>query len=476
MLMKPATWPKTSFLLMAMLLLGGCVQYHPRPISAPQTLTAFEARSLDNPELKKYFKSLGRAPVWPLPAWDIDSLTLAAFFYHPDLDVARAQWGVAQAGQKSAGEKPNPNASAALGYNRTTPVAEVTPWIPAVALEIPVETAGKRGYRISQARHLAEAARLNILAVAWEVRGRLRRAFLDLFAARESESLYRTQEAIEVENVRILEAQLAVGEASVYEVTLARIALDQSRLRAMDAAEQSSKSLVQLAGTLGLSPRVLEDVVFRFDDFLEPRVDIPAREIRRRALLNRADILAALAEYRASQSALQLEIAKQYPDLNIGPGYELDQTDVKWTLGLNLLLSLFNRNRGPIAEAEARRSESAARFQVLQAEVIGKVEAAVAACRSAADRAEAATAMLAGLKKLEASSRERFQLGEISKLELLGSQLELAGNAISRLEALIKAQLAIADLEDAMQSPLGWEKLVLASPTRPPEKAQEQKK
>jgi outer membrane protein TolC len=363
-----------------------------------------------------------------------------------------------------------------LGYNRTTPVSEVTPWIPAAALEIPVETAGKRGFRISQSRHLAEAARLNVLSVAWEVRDRLRRAFLDLFAAGEGGSLWSAQQAIEEETLRILSAQLAVGEASAYEVTQTRIALEQSRLNALDAAEQSGKARVRLAAALGLPPEALDGVAFRFDDLLEPGVVIPDKEIRRRALLSRADILAALAEYQASQAALQVEIAKQYPDINIGPGYELDQTDVKWTLGLNLLLSLFNRNRGPIAEAEARRSEAAARFQVLQAEVIGKVETAVAACRSAADRAGTATAMLADLEKLESTSRERYRLGEISKLELLGVQLELAASRLSRLDALVKAQLAIADLEDAMQAPLDWEKQVLAAPARTPGQAQEQKK
>jgi outer membrane protein TolC len=467
---------KLFIMLLVVSLLGNCLRFHPRPISAPRALAEFEARTLDNPELKSYFLAMGRAAAWPLPSWDADSLTLAAFFYHPDLDYARAQWVVAQAGRKSAGERPNPTASAALGYNRTTPVSEVTPWIPAAALEIPVETAGKRGYRISQARHLAEAARLNVLSVAWQIRGRLRRAFLDLFASREGESLYREQQAIQEESLRILEAQLAVGEASAYEVTQARIAMDQSRLSAMDAYEQSSQALVQLAAALGLSPGALVGIDFRFDNLLDPGVDIPALELRRRALLNRSDILAALAEYQASQSALQVEIAKQYPDLNIGPGYELDQTDVKWTLGLNLLLSIFNRNRGPIAEAEARRSEAAASFQVLQVKVIGEVEAAVVACQSAASRAATASAMLTELEKLNITAEEQYRLGEISKLELLGVRLELSASRLSRLDSLVKAQSAIVDLEAAIQAPLDAEKLVLSAPARGAGQAQEQKK
>jgi hypothetical protein len=32
-----------------------------------------------------------------------------------------------------------------IGYNSTTPAVEVTPWIPEISLEAPIETAGNRG-------------------------------------------------------------------------------------------------------------------------------------------------------------------------------------------------------------------------------------------------------------------------------------------------------------------------------------------
>jgi len=46
---------------------------------------------------------------------------------------------------------------------------------------------------------------------------------------------------------------------------------------------------------------------------------------RRQALQGRADVLAALSDYAASESALQLEVAKQYPDVHLNTGYEYDQ-------------------------------------------------------------------------------------------------------------------------------------------------------
>jgi cobalt-zinc-cadmium efflux system outer membrane protein len=448
------------------LVAAGCIRYHAKPISLSRSLADFEARSMTAPELKNFLLDKLKIEKWPPEAWDLQALTRVAFFYHPDLDSARAQWAVAKAGRITAGESPNPTLNVIAGYNSTTPVSVVSPWIPEAALEIPVETAGKRGYRVAHARHLAEAARLGVISACWSVRSRLRRTLMELFAAQETEALLRSQLGIQSDVLRILEVQLSAGEASAYDVTQARIALENSRLAAFSAAEQRVRARVQLAAALGVPVRALDGVAISFAALRMIPADVPADEARRKALLNRSDILGALCEYAASQSALQLEIAKQYPDIILGPDFQLDQTDNKWALGLSLLLPLINRNRGPIAEAEARRAESAARFLSLQAKVIGDIEMAVASCRTASDRARTADEMLADLGKKEAVAKERFRLGEISRLELLGVQAELAANAMARLDAIVKAQQSLGDLEDELQIPLDPEEWSLRSPER----------
>jgi cobalt-zinc-cadmium efflux system outer membrane protein len=458
--LKAKTLFSYSVFLLVLLPASGCIRYQPRPVLASRTLEEFETRTLDSPSLVEFFR--GMEP-WPPASWDLKSLTLAALFYHPDLDVARAQWGVAEAGRITAGERPNPAAGVLMGYNSTTSVSEVSPWIPEAALDIPIETAGKRGYRLARAKHLSEAARLHILSVAWEVRSRLRRSFLDLYAARETETLLALRRDVLSESLKIMEAQLAVGEASPYEVTQTRIAFDQARLAEYEAARQTAQAHIRLAGALGVPEKALEGLALSFDGFASVLADFPGPEIRRRALTTRPDILAGLSDYEAAQSSLRLEIARQYPDLNLGPNYQFDQTDNKWTLGLSLILPLLNRNRGPIAEAEARRTEAAARFLALQTQVIGDLDAAVAACRAAVEKSRTAEDLLAGLKRQEAAARARFELGDISKLDLLGLRLELASGALARLEALVNAQQAVGDLENVLQSPLDRNEWVLGS-------------
>jgi outer membrane protein TolC len=433
---------------------AACVRFYPKPIAPVKALEDFEARRLDAQELKDFLLRNQEAKDWPPAAWDLKSLTLAAFYYHPDMDIARAQWGVARGGRITAGERPNPSLNPLVGYNATSPRGEVTPWIPEISLEIAIETAGKRGYRIAQARHLSEAARWNILSAAWEVRSRLRSALLEAYAAGERESLFAEAQKLQAEIVRLLELQRDAGEVSVYDLTQARLALDGNRLAGMEAARAKEEAMARLAAALGLPRRALDGVALSFDCFRRPDPGIPAGEVRRHAVVNRSDILASLSEYAASQSALQLEIAKQYPDIRLGPNYQLDQTDSKWTIGLAIDLPILSRNRGPIAEAEARRKESAARFLALQSQVIGELDAAVEDFRSALLKAQAADDLLTNLVRQETAARTRREVGEISKLELLGVQIELNTSAQARLEALVQAQEAVGRLENAAQSPL----------------------
>jgi len=358
------------------LLMTSCVGYDPRPITPAGALDDFVGRRLDGSELTEFLRASQGIADWPPSVWDLHALTLAAFYYSPLLDVARAQWGVARGGVITAGGRPNPAFKGAVGFNSTTSRDVITPWIPDVALDIPIEVAGKRGIRIARARHLSEAARLNILSEAWRVRRRVRQAALALYAAHQTDSLLTAERAIQTEIVDILERQRAVGEVSAYETTQARVALSASRIAAAAAAQARSRARSGLADAIGVPPVALDEATLSLRDLGRVVLDLPSREIRRQALVNRSDILGGLLEYEASQSALQLEVRKQYPDFSLGPGYQLDQGEAKWTLGLGLILPLFNRNRGPIAEAQARREEAGARFLALQSKVLGELESA----------------------------------------------------------------------------------------------------
>jgi outer membrane protein TolC len=143
------------------------------------------------------------------------------------------------------------------------------------------------------------------------------------------------------------------GTASPVEITTARIALSKALVELQNLQRRAAEASARVGEAIGVPARALHNIVIDFPSTAPTDTDLASSEMRTQALQTRPDILAALAEYAASQSALQLELAKQYPDLHLGTGYQWDQGEHKWSLGLAMDLPVVNRNQGPIAEAEA---------------------------------------------------------------------------------------------------------------------------
>lgn len=461
---------KAAWLAFILIALVGCVHYQAHPLAPEKTAAALVARSLNDDGLHRFLaRNLGRDfAVWPPAAWDFELLALAAYYYQPNLDVARAEWKVAMAGKVTAGERPNPS----LGLSGTYDTTTAPPWIPGVTLDVPIETAGKRGYRLTQAQHLTDAARWNLLTTVWRVRSGVRAALLDLYSARETESLFARQEAAQADVVRLLEGQLAAGNVADFEVTQARIALDTTRLARQQAHREDAEALASLADAIGLPVTALQDVPLSFAGLDEFPAAMTAPEVRRQAILNRADLRGALAEYAASQSALQLEIANQYPDIHLGPGYEFDQTDNKWTLGVSLTLPILNQNQGAIAEARAKRELAAAHFLAVQAKAMGEIDLALVGYQAAWQQSVTVGALLGNLQKRLDSVRAMQQAGELDALAVADAQVEFNTGALSRMDALVKAQQARGQLEDALQSPLVLPAAVLQNAQTNPKETQ----
>ncbi|HEY0907559.1 MAG TPA: TolC family protein, partial [Methylophilus sp.] len=182
---------------------------------------------------------------------------------------------------------------------------------------------------------------------------------------------------------------------------------------------------------------------------------LPLRTLKAAALQQRPDMLAALAEYEAAQSALQLEIANQYPNAVATPGYTWDLGANYWVLATSLLqLPVFHQNQGAIAEAEARRKEMAQRVTALQMKVISDV-----------DRASAGTqAMMRKWQEVERQQRMQqdhqrevqanYDGGEIDQITWLLARVEQLATQRAALDALIESHQAANSLEDALRQPI----------------------
>jgi outer membrane protein TolC len=409
---------------------------------------------LSDPGLKQFVEAQQEeTPGWPPTSLTMDTLTLVAFYFNPELDVARARLAASEAAVITASTKPNPAFSSAGGYTD----AELAPYVLTFSLDWTIETAGKRQYRTKQARNLTAAARFALGETAWQVRSRVRSSLLDhLLASRELDLLQRELETRQ-EALKLYEERLSAGEISRPEVDIVRTSLTSLEITTERAKGLEKETRTTLEAALGLAPGALDGVRLVWESLEGPPNEeaLSLGDVQRAGLLNRLDVQRTLAEYAASENALQLEAARQYPDIHIAPAYEFMEGFNSYFIGPSLLLPLRDRNKGPIAEAEARRQETASRFLAVQAAAIDQIQRALIQYRAAlADYRYADSRLKTLLSDRERAIREQIQAGEADQLALIGVRLESVTAASARLQALRATQTALGAVEDAVQSPL----------------------
>jgi outer membrane protein TolC len=428
--------------------------YRSAPLASQATAAQLETRSLDDPALHIWMRQAAdyTAPVWPLTHWDLNSLTLAAYYFNPSLDVARAHATQASAAIQTAAMKPNPSVSIGPGYE-TTPGS---PFMFGFDFSLPIETAGKRGYRIAEAQHLSEASRVQIADTAWNVRSGVRAALANYVFAAQTAVILRTQEARQSQYVQLLEARHRAGEIALPELTQPRIDLTTVRQVLRTAEGQVSVAHASLAAAIGIPESALNSKTIEWSeaDSPPPPGTLSVAGLRAAAIENRLDVQRDLANYEAAQSALQLEIARQYPDIDLGPGYAFEEGSHMISLVLGAALPLRNRNQGPIAQALAARKAAGAQLLATQSAVMAGADEALAQYRAAWAELQEARQAATQTQQQSRTAAAWSKAGESDQLSALAAELQFSVADRARIDALRQTQLALGSLEDALQRPL----------------------
>src|SRR5882724_247389 len=147
-------------LLVLTIALAACAAPPPTATITLESAADFSARSLTDPGLKAYIEATLQRPISTRPPalWDEQTLSLAAFYYQPELAIARSRWTTARAAEIAVGGHPAPTLALLPEYNSDAP-ANISPWTVSLSLNLPIETAGKRRYRLVRAQQLSAAAR-----------------------------------------------------------------------------------------------------------------------------------------------------------------------------------------------------------------------------------------------------------------------------------------------------------------------------
>lgn len=416
---------------LAILTLGGCAHYAPAPLTPDQTLAALEGRRLDE-------KPSGAV-------WSGADLLAAALARNPRVTEARAKYRTALAAARVARLTPG------LTLTLTTEYADESPrWGYGAAIDAPLDLGARRSDRITAADLKALQAFYDLGDAAWTARTALEKARADLALADQETALAAQALDLRRERQSRLQARVAAGQDARPALLLAQGERAAAEHRVLAAQGRRDQAVLALAHALGVPPAEAQALRIAPPP-APPRLDgLPAW--RRDAALGRGDVLKAVADYDLSESALRLEVAKQYPEVRIGPGYTYDHGVNKLPFNLNLALPTLDLNRRAIARAEAARAAAGRTLEATQADVLAAVDSAAAALASARDdlgRNEAQD--LPAARRLALNTARSAVLGETDRAEDLAAR----AGAVDAELALIDARRAVAgatvEVEDALR-------------------------
>jgi len=436
-------------------MLAGCVRYRPAVLDPPALERSFQARSLADPGLVEFLRGNQAAtPAWPPAELDVRTLALIAYYFSPDLAVARASLLASERGVAVAGLRPAPSLGLEAGYNWNPDSHALYSILPSFT----IETAGKRGLRILQAQQRAEAARATFIETGWSVRSRIRGAVYEYLLAERRQTLLEQEIAVRSEIVDIYEKRVMAGEAPRPELDIYRVDLVTARSSLGAALGETAQMRIAIASAAGLPGVSLQSIAIRATELDSPPSPeaLPLARIRQAGILHRSDVRRALAEYAAADSAVRLAVAGQYPDIQLTPGYHFEEGFGQFVLNTALQpLALPHRYRPIIQQAEAEREQEAGQFRLRQAQAIGEMERAVAQYQAAfVAWRDAGSRVLVIQRDREAAARRALEAGEGDRLGVATARLETITASRTEVEALTRAITALGAVEDAMQQPL----------------------
>lgn len=398
--------------------------YEAAPIPAP-TPTSFVQRTLADEDLRAFLTEQGASP--RSGRWTPRQLGLASLYFHSALGEARAKVEAAEAAEITAGAPPNVSISGDISRVARADEGKSTAWSYSLAAGLLFETGGKRNARLSRARAATLQARLQLESAAWLLASSAVQAAIRSSGAEEAVADADAERSLTAEVASLVRARYREGRVSLADVAQSEQDVRAATLRYVQSRRSRTEARLELARGLAVPLRAVDSIVIVAPASVAACSTSPHRfdSLSVLALRNRADVGAAVSGFAFSEADLRVEVARQYPDLTIGPGLAWDQGVFRWLVSLGSPGVLRSIHRGPIAEAHARRSLQAARVERLQDSVLVSVDSAIAACQTVELEVDAASAAERSAAEALRLSDAAYQRGETGRTEVAFARLAL---------------------------------------------------
>lgn len=454
--------------LAAAIALAGCATYHAAPLDPDEHRLAFNRRGADDSLFRDFLGRSGDDTM--LVRWETSTLALATLFYQSPIAEARGRYFTAQAGEITAGARPRPGVAGAADYD-IGGGPEPSPWGALLAGTFTIELGGKRAARQAAASSRTLQAEAALHDTAWQLIRVTRESALGVVAAGHAWAADSTELTLLDSLIPLVEARYQEGAASLAELARMRGDAQAGRVSANAGGTvyRGAEAQTATAAAIPLSAVRALPVAGEQGAGCGELAELSRDSLQLLALGARWNVLEALAAYQAAEGDLRIEIAKQRPDLQLGPGLVFDHGITRFLIAFQMP-SLPGGNRGPIAEAEARRLTQASHVAAVQEAVLGEVDAARDACVGALTSMAAADSLALGAASREALTLEAYARGERGETAVAFARLERVRAGRAQLTAQDQLAMARARFEGAAgrwvtAPPRQWPDL-LANPVR----------
>jgi len=288
------------------------------------------------------------------PTLTLQDFMSLALKHNPGVVASQAQRDAARAGEVTASAYPNPVVEAGAGPSlyRDGRGGVDSNW--AFGVSQPIDYPALRSFRIRGAQAGTGFAQAGLQAFQIALLADVKAAFYDVIR-RQGEKQIASEDFTLLEQIRArVKVRVDTGEAPRYELIKADAELlnAQKTLQSAELRVRQAKAVLSrlVATSLGEDFEVSGDLI-------APR-ELPALGDLREEVLARNPVMAqSQAEQVRARARLNVERELSIPQLSIRAGVDRDPDLQNWRIGVALVVPVWNRREGPIAEAAAGISQ-----------------------------------------------------------------------------------------------------------------------
>jgi cobalt-zinc-cadmium efflux system outer membrane protein len=284
------------------------------------------------------------------PTLTLQDFISLALKYNPGVLASQAQRDAARAGERTASAYPNPTIEAGAGPSLYKDGREGMDSNYAFGLSQPIDYPALRSFRIRGAQAGTGVAQAGLQAFQITLLADVKAAFYDVIR-RQGERQIASEDVTLLEQVRTrVKVRVDTGEAPKYELIKADAELLNAQKTLQGAELRVKQAKAVLSRLVGIS--LGED--FGVSGELKAPRELPALGDLREEVLARNPVMAqSQAEQVRARAKLNLERELRIPQMAIRAGVDRDPDLQNWRLGLSLVVPVWDRREGPIAEAAA---------------------------------------------------------------------------------------------------------------------------